>query len=141
MKIAIITGSRNWTDAAVIHKALEEFKPDLVVQGLAKGADTIARCWAIDNGVEYEDWPANWHIHGKAAGPIRNQHMLGRYADNGYVAEQVLVLAFRLGGESSRGTTHAIKLAKKMGLAVKVTDVLNWQEQIIPLPGFTTGEE
>jgi len=51
------------------------------------GADLLAIEWAICNWVPFTEYPAQWRVHGKAAGPIRNLQML----DEG---KPVLVLAF-----------------------------------------------
>lgn len=46
-----------------------------IVQGGARGVDAQAADWARRNGVRVEEHPANWELHGKSAGPIRNREM------------------------------------------------------------------
>jgi hypothetical protein len=56
-----------------------------LVQGLARGADTLAQQWAEARGVQCIGFRANWDEFGKAAGSIRNQQMLD-YGLDGLVA-------------------------------------------------------
>jgi hypothetical protein len=72
------------------------------------GADHFAAEWAIVNRVNFKGYPADWRSHARAAGPIRNQHML----DDG---QPDLVLAFPGG----RGTADMVKRAKRAGIEVK----------------------
>jgi len=57
--------------------------------------------------------PAEWDKYGKSAGYRRNQDMAN-------VAEALI--AIRVGGESSKGTTHMIKIAEAKGLRVHVLE-------------------
>ena len=84
-----------------------------VVHGGARGADQLAHALATELGMNTEVHPAAWDEHGKAAGFIRNQHMVDLGAD--------LCLAFPLGIEHgrSRGTQHAMAAAKKAGIPVQ----------------------
>lgn len=83
-----------------------------LIHGGAKGADTHADDWAVCNWLVPEVYKADWNVHGKAAGPIRNQQMLDTGID--------LVLAFPT--KNSRGTWHMIKIAKAAGVEVRVFD-------------------
>jgi hypothetical protein len=47
-----------------------------LIHGAAKGADALACRWALRNGLTINSFSANWKLHGKAAGPIRNQQMI-----------------------------------------------------------------
>jgi hypothetical protein len=113
----MVTGSRDWTDGETIEWALERYswedKLTLVV-GTAKGADLIARDIARRRDWPMEVFHAAWERYGKAAGPLRNLDMLNTKPD--------IVLAFRLGGEESRGTTHAVNAARKQGVPVILFD-------------------
>ena len=66
--------------------------------------------WAKDNNMKLKVYPADWELHGKSAGPIRNQQML-------IEGKPDLVLAFPGG----KGTAHMVSIAKKKG--VKVIEV------------------
>lgn len=56
------------------------FKITEEVCGMAIGADRLGEQWAIANGVPVKEMPANWTLHGRSAGPIRNRQM-AEYAD------------------------------------------------------------
>lgn len=45
------------------------------------GTDYFAKCWAISRKVKQTPFPANWDLHGKSAGPIRNSLMLNENPD------------------------------------------------------------
>lgn len=120
----LVTGSREWTDRAVIRTALEALSdyqptPELItiVHGAAVGADTIADEEAKALGYTREPYPIpkeEWrppHLHGVidySVGPRRNQRMLDTGVD--------LVLAFPHG--ISKGTRGCMKMAGKMKLKV-----------------------
>lgn len=80
-----------------------------VVCGEARGADREGKNWAIRNGIRVVSFPADWAMHGKKAGHLRNAQM-GEYATH---------LLAVWDGESS-GTKHMIEYAKKKGLIVHV---------------------
>ena len=113
----LICGSRDWTNEQAIHTELDRlyarYGNDLVIiQGNAPGADTIAaRYAALELGIKQEAYRADWHKHGKAAGPIRNQQMLDEGKPQGVVAFQL---------HNSRGTEDMIRRAKAIGLPVIV---------------------
>ena len=79
----------------------------VIIHGGAKGADTLAGYWAVNNGVPVEEYKAEWDKYGKKAGYLRNQKML----DEG---KPDLVVAFP-GGP---GTAMMVKIARKAGVPV-----------------------
>ena len=79
-----------------------------VIAGGAKGVDTLAIEWAVVNWLEFKEFPADWKMHGKAAGHIRNKQML----DEG---KPDIVLAFPGG----RGTSNMVKQARERQIPVK----------------------
>lgn len=87
----------------------EGAKPEEVVCGEAKGADTHGKNWAEELGIEVKSFPADWGKHGGRAGPLRNIEM-GDYAD--------ALLAIWDG--ESKGTKHMIDYATKVGIKVYV---------------------
>ena len=114
----LIAGSRDWSDRESIRSAMLEAlweagpRPVRVVHGgCPTGADAIAADIASRYGCEVESHPADWGKHGKAAGPIRNQEMVGAGAD--------LCLAFML--PESRGTRDCVRRARAAGIPVLVT--------------------
>lgn len=112
----IITGSRDvGRDPNVARKAVSDRLFDLpvdsvIVHGAARGVDRISEQEAQKLGLLVESHPADWEAHGKAAGFIRNKHMVDLGAD--------LVIAFWDG--KSRGTKHTIEIAEKAGIPVEV---------------------
>lgn len=109
----LVCGDRHWTDGKVIHATLDhihaEKRIDLVIEGGARGADRIGRRWAVDTGVNFIVYEANWYKYGRAAGPIRNTQMLVE-------GKPDLVVAFHNDIEKSRGTANMLKQAKKAGV-------------------------
>ncbi len=77
----IVAGSRDFNNYQLLSKELDQYKGRLkeVVSGMAKGADTLGRNWAITNDIKVAEFPADWTL-GNSAGFIRN-HQMGDYAD------------------------------------------------------------
>lgn len=86
-------------------------RPTLVIEGEARGADTMAAHWARTLGIEVAAFPANWDDHGRAAGPIRNKQML----DEG---RPDAVIAFSTDLANSRGTANMVRQARAAGVPV-----------------------
>jgi hypothetical protein len=63
-------------------------------------------------GMHVMEFPADWDLHGKAAGPIRNRQML--------LAKPEIVIAFHDDLDSSKGTKDMVKIAKRTGVKVKL---------------------
>ena len=105
----LVCGGRDYTDSHKLHEVLDSLdKIELVIiEGGARGADTMASCWAAFNSVECLTFHANWNKYGRGAGHIRNQQML----DEG---KPDLVIAFPGG----KGTANMISRAKKAGVDV-----------------------
>lgn len=113
MKTILVTGSRDWEDRGVLRHTLANLNAgngyELLVHGDARGADTLAKEWAEDNGLATKAYPAPWKKYGKIAGRVRNVEMLKAHPD-------ATVIAFPL--PQSRGTVHCINEAVKMGRSV-----------------------
>ena len=107
----LVCGSRTWTTRWLIESMLVKHKATVVIDGAAKGADSLGHNVAVGLGLKTIRFPADWKKHGKAAGPIRNQQML----DEG---KPDLVLAFWDG--KSRGTQDMIERTKKAGIEITV---------------------
>lgn len=76
MRRLLVTGSRHWTDASAIERALRDALVTLhddavvLVHGAGRGADqTAAAIWS-SWGHATEAHPAKWSTFGAAAGPI-----------------------------------------------------------------------
>jgi len=109
----VTTGSRGWIDEDTIKDALANYdvNVDTIVHGGADGADTMVSVIAKNMGFQRIIVPANWKLHGKSAGIIRNSLMLSMFKPK-------IVLAFWNG--KSKGTLNTIEQAEKMGLEVKI---------------------
>jgi len=107
----LVTGSRTWTDNAVIRAALTPLRaPGVVlVHGHARGADRIAASIWRSWGLPTEAHPADWDTHGRAAGLLRNRHMVTLGAD--------ICLAFIR--DQSPGATHCAATAEQAGIPTR----------------------
>ena len=112
----LICGDRDWVDDEKIDKVLRELhgteKVELVIEGGARGADSIGRQAATKMGIPVMEFPANWTFYKKAAGPIRNGWML-RFG------QPELVLAFHPDIRNSKGTKDMCRQASKAGVEVR----------------------
>ena len=82
------------------------------MHGAAMGADSMAGQCAWDAGFTVRSYPAQWDLHGKAAGPIRNRLMLAQHPD--------IVLAFHADINSSKGTKDMIRVAEAANIPTEV---------------------
>lgn len=112
----IIAGSRDGVAYSDIKDAIAACGWEIteVIEGGARGADAYGKIWAKNNKVPYTSMPAEWDKYGKSAGYRRNQDMAN-------VAEALI--AIRVGGEASKGTTHMINIANAKGLHVYVLEL------------------
>lgn len=122
----LVTGDRNWTDrsylVAVLNSLHAEEEFSVLIEGEAPGADTMSRQWAVDNGVPFLPFPADWERYKpkkgakskNPAGPIRNRRM---YAEG----KPDLVVAFHedLWGKS-HGTRDMVEVARDGGTPVLI---------------------
>jgi hypothetical protein len=121
----LVCGGRGYEDieggGTIVREALSQLflnppeKEDVVlISGGAKGADQIPIYMYEGEEDEWgglEVYPADWKLHGKSAGHIRNQQMLDE-------SKPDIVIAFPGG----RGTANMIKRAKKAGVEVFQVD-------------------
>ena len=113
----IIAGGRDFTDYNRLCWFMDQWVldndmgPDNTdfISGEAKGADSLGKKWALSRGYKVVLFPAQWDIHGKAAGYIRNKAM----AD-----EASHLVAWW--NETSKGTGNMIWVATKAGLKVHI---------------------
>lgn len=106
----IVCGGRDFNDYERVCAVMDRIKAmrpiEMVFHGNARGADTLADRWCRERGVRVHPVPAQWAKHGKHAGPIRNQAMLGNGID--------LVVAFPGGA----GTEDMVSRAHNAGVMV-----------------------
>lgn len=90
--------------------AFPEAECDVLIEGEAPGADTMARQWAERYGIPVEKYPSDWEGLGRSAGPRRNIQMLKE-------GKPDLVVAFFNKVQSqSRGTSHMVSIARQAGV-------------------------
>ena len=109
MKLAIV-GGRDFVDIDLLVGILwdllgvkQSTKPkDTIISGGARGADSLAKNYALEEKLEYLEFLPDWDKFGKAAGFIRNQQIVDACD---------MVLAFWDG--ESKGTKNTIDRARK----------------------------
>lgn len=115
MRRVAVTGGRNYGDyrtvAYVLAREHKDQPFDVLICGMARGADSLCATWAHANSVTLAEFPADWDRHGRAAGPIRNQQMI----DEGKPTE---LIAFP-GGKGTADMTQRCRAAKLKILEVK----------------------
>lgn len=106
----IVCGGRNYDQKEIIFHELDKLHAaneiTAVIQGGARGADLIAKEWAIARNIYCITYPAEWELYGKAAGFKRNVEMADTRPD--------LVVAFPGG----RGTESMKRIAQSRGIPV-----------------------
>jgi hypothetical protein len=106
----LVCGDRRWKNYIrvdeVLTKLVQKVRPKRVkiIEGEAKGADTCGKVWARTNSYAFEPYPAQWHIYGKAAGPVRNAQQMKD-------GDPHIVIAFHDDISNSRGTLDMITRA------------------------------
>jgi hypothetical protein len=115
--IVIACGSRDYDDREKVYHVLDAYygrigPKMLLLNGGARGADTLAREWAVDRQVDHMTLYAKWELFGRSAGPIRNRRMAKR--------KPRLVLAFHPDIDKSKGTADMIDIAERRDIKYKV---------------------
>ena len=121
----IICGSRTWDDWKPIRRYVDSLPDDaVVIEGGARGPDSIARACAKQRGLEVLEFPAHWHHSslcqpdcdqyvGPGAGHARNTQMLMEGQPN-------MVVAFVYNLATSTGTRNMVDKARSQGIPVMV---------------------
>jgi YspA, cpYpsA-related SLOG family len=113
MKV-LVCGGRDYGDLMALFRTLDGLHAACsfseVIEGGARGADTMAGQWARARGIELRIFPAEWQRYGRAAGFERNRRMLVE-------GRPEMVVAFAGGA----GTRMMVGLARQAG--VKVMEV------------------
>jgi len=136
----LVTGSRRWEDPDVIVQALDAVWNEVssmyeltVVHGnCPTGADRFASLWAdkmaaLGHPVHNERHDPQWHVHGNAAGPLRNSLMVNKGAD--------VCLAFIL--DHSTGATDCAQKARAAGIP---TTLFQRDPPVEGVPGSASSE-
>ena len=104
----LVCGGRDFQDtqrvfACLDHVAKVVGKPEMLIVGDARGADSSAKLWAKHRQIPGIMVRANWKRDGKSAGPKRNARML-QYGPN-------LVIHFP-GGAGTADMVHRAQAAE-----------------------------
>ena len=111
----MVCGSRTITNDAwvmnQIDSVVQEIGKDnlVIIEGDARGVDTIAGAWAIKNNISIEHYPADWKTYGRAAGFIRNKQMV-----------EACDFCLILWDGISKGTKNDIDLCEKLSKPKRV---------------------
>jgi hypothetical protein len=110
MSKVLVTGGRGFSDREVLFRVLDGIHNDTgithLIHGAARGADSLAGQWARERGVQEVACPANWNVHGRRAGYLRNRAMAELQPE--------LVVAFPGG----IGTNMMVEMAEEHGIKV-----------------------
>ena len=122
----IVAGSRLMFQYGLVERVLNKvfrnhpLEKIEIVQCGAKGADALGKLYADRHKVKMTEFSANWDLHGKAAGIIRNSEMAD-YSDACIVFWDGI----------SKGSKNMIETAKKKGLKVIIHYYLTNKTEII----------
>jgi YspA, cpYpsA-related SLOG family len=108
----LVCGGRDYNDRDHVWNTLTALDHMLgpfsvIIHGAARGADSLAKEWALATGRKEESYKADWGRLGPAAGPIRNQKMINEGRPD-------LVIGFSGG----RGTADMCRRARAAGIKV-----------------------
>lgn len=115
----LVAGGRDFDDYPRMKRILDHYISGaklkgidevVIIQGEAKGADSLAGKYADEMGHTQEKYPANWDKYGKSAGYKRNVEMARRLPD----------VCFCFWDGLSVGTEHMINIAKEHKIPVKI---------------------
>lgn len=110
----LICGDRNWSHLLDIENFIKSLPSDtVIIEGECRGADLMAKSFALKYHLQVEKFPANWKKYGKGAGIIRNKEMLDK-------GNPDFVVAFHNNLAESKGTRNMVKQAKDKGIPVQI---------------------
>lgn len=112
MTTILVCGGRDYANYSFVCETLdsarEHYGNVVIVQGGARGADRLAKAWAVARGIPCVEIAANWDFYGKRAGSLRNQWMFD-------IMKPSVCVAFP-GGV---GTANMVSICEKAGIFVK----------------------
>lgn len=71
MVVVGIVGSRSFSDRVLFDSVVGGLDVSTVVSGGASGADSVAKSYASDHGLDYLEFLPDWSRFGRSAGPRR----------------------------------------------------------------------
>lgn len=78
----LVCGSRSIKNASYIYECINDaikklkYRVFTIIEGDAKGVDKIAGKYAIENGLNLDNFKPDWKRYGKGAGKIRSKQMV-----------------------------------------------------------------
>jgi hypothetical protein len=127
-KVAI-SGSRRYAKSWLVQQCIAtEYRKCngeivFLVGDCQTGVDSITKSFLETSGWPFKEFFADWAVHGKAAGPIRNREMINYGAD--------LLIAFPDSG--SRGTKDCATYAASKGIEVYFPEFESWHKWAAPI--------
>lgn len=104
----LVCGGRTYSKRLMVFKVLDTSYVTVLAQGGARGADALAREWALVRGVPFRQFDAEWRRYGNSAGPRRNSRMLAEFKPE-------LCIAFAGG----YGTADMVRKCRAAGIEVE----------------------
>jgi len=108
--IILVCGDRDWIDSQKLNQILQPYvsPKNIIIEGGARGADTMAGSFFRLRGVHVAVVDALWRVLGKPAGSIRNRAMA--------MLNPELVIAFCSDISQSRGTADMLSIAEALDI-------------------------
>ena len=106
-----VVGSRHFNNYPFLCEILKWYDISAIISGGAKGADSLAAKYAMENNMPLKEFQAEWDKLGKAAGPICNRKIV-EAADE--------IVAFMDQKIPTPGTSNIIALAESLNKPVFV---------------------
>lgn len=122
--VVLVTGGRTYCGGGLVSELnrlhFDEGPIEILINGGAHGADALAKKWAEGSDIACETMIADWDLHGKRAGPIRNQAMVDRVVTlrkEQLLGDYDIVCVAAPGGH---GTADCVRRAKLAGIRINV---------------------
>lgn len=112
MSSTAVIGSRHFSDYTLLKSILDIKQPEKIISGGAAGADSLARSYSREKGIELQEFLPDYDSYARKAPIIRNKLIIDS-------ADQVV--AFWDG--KSKGTKNAVDYALQQGKSVEVVDI------------------
>lgn len=110
----LIAGSRGFNNYNLLLQVLNQYeKPDIIIEGGARGADLLGKRFAEENNIECREYKADWNTYGKSGGYRRNSEMVNQLNE--------FDIAFIFWDGKSKGTKHTIDLCNKKNIQTIIT--------------------
>lgn len=126
--IVLVTGGRKYFNRNHVHQVLDAIhsieEVTILLEGGARGADSLGYDWAAENEVDSFRCRAKWTSQRKAAGMIRNARMLEVM---GQLPDMVVVFP---GGTGTEGMLNLVKEINKAS-GEEVIDIIDEREMSI----------